>query len=194
MSLDQADEVRVLRQDDRRPAGGNRFGLAGGVARKAGRRAPGIERRPMRVLGERRAGSRAGREPLRGLDTALGLRPARGLCARSPGRRGDDRAFRRPRDARPLRRHRLLRARRQRHPKIATLLLAVPETGRWGGLGLVAVAMAAGGWLGARRVAETMSRRITDIRWGGSLDRGSRSWIRGRATQSCPRGIGLKGV
>jgi PiT family inorganic phosphate transporter len=51
-------------------------------------------------------------------------------------------------------------------PKIATLLLAVPATGRWGGLGLVAVAMAAGGWLGARRVAETMSRRITAIPQG----------------------------
>jgi PiT family inorganic phosphate transporter len=54
-------------------------------------------------------------------------------------------------------------------PKIATLLLAVPATGRWGGLGLVAVAMAAGGCLGARRVAETMSRRITTIPHGQGL-------------------------
>ena len=58
-------------------------------------------------------------------------------------------------------------------PKIAALLLAaaglgLPDLGR-SGLLLVAVAMTAGGLLQSRRVAETMSRRITDLNPGQGL-------------------------
>ncbi|MBI5863085.1 MAG: inorganic phosphate transporter [Planctomycetes bacterium] len=55
-------------------------------------------------------------------------------------------------------------------PKIAALLLAGGFAGgaHWG-LGLVAAAMALGGWLNSRRVAETMSRRITELNAGQGL-------------------------
>ncbi|MFQ5349677.1 MAG: anion permease [Thermoanaerobaculia bacterium] len=58
-------------------------------------------------------------------------------------------------------------------PKIAALLLAatglgLPDLGRTGVL-LVAVTMTAGGLLQSRRVAETMSRRITDLNPGQGL-------------------------
>ncbi len=51
-------------------------------------------------------------------------------------------------------------------PKIAALLLVVPALGgRWG-LGAIAIAMAVGGLLSARRVAETMSHKITGMNHG----------------------------
>ncbi len=51
-------------------------------------------------------------------------------------------------------------------PKMAALLLALPALGgRWS-LVAVAVAMAVGGLLSARRVAETMSHRITSMNHG----------------------------
>jgi len=58
-------------------------------------------------------------------------------------------------------------------PKIAALLLAaaglgLPDLGRVGLL-LVAVAMTAGGLVQSRKVAETMSRRITDLNAGQGL-------------------------
>ncbi len=58
-------------------------------------------------------------------------------------------------------------------PKIAALLLAaaglgLPDLGR-AGLVLVAVTMTAGGLLQSRRVAETMSRKITDLNPGQGL-------------------------
>ena len=58
-------------------------------------------------------------------------------------------------------------------PKIAALLLAaaglgLPDLGR-AGLLMVAVTMTAGGLLQSRRVAETMSRRITDLNPGQGL-------------------------
>ena len=58
-------------------------------------------------------------------------------------------------------------------PKIAALLLAaaglgLPDLGR-AGLLLVAVTMTAGGLLQSRRVAETMSRKITDLNPGQGL-------------------------
>lgn len=46
-------------------------------------------------------------------------------------------------------------------PKIAALLLLLPALGTRGGLVIVAAAIALGGLLGARRVAETMSHKIT---------------------------------
>jgi PiT family inorganic phosphate transporter len=51
-------------------------------------------------------------------------------------------------------------------PKIAALLLVVQALDiRWG-LGAVAVAIAVGGWLNARKVAETMSHKITQLNAG----------------------------
>ena len=54
-------------------------------------------------------------------------------------------------------------------PKIAALLLVAPAFGALGGLALVGVAMAVGGLVSARRVAETMSRRITPMSHGQGL-------------------------
>lgn len=60
-------------------------------------------------------------------------------------------------------------------PKIAALLLACvaldPQARltSTGGLLIVAFAMAAGGWLQSRKVAETMSKRITDLNPGQGL-------------------------
>jgi PiT family inorganic phosphate transporter len=54
-------------------------------------------------------------------------------------------------------------------PKIAALLLAGGATGVSWKLGLVAVAMAVGGLLNSRKVAETMSKRITDLNPGQGL-------------------------
>ena len=54
-------------------------------------------------------------------------------------------------------------------PKIAALLLATGAANASWGLGLVAIAMAAGGLLNSRRVAETMSKRITNLSPGQGL-------------------------
>ena len=54
-------------------------------------------------------------------------------------------------------------------PKIAALLLAAGAVGAGWKLGLVAAAMALGGIFSARRVAETMSNRITDLNSGQGL-------------------------
>jgi len=57
-------------------------------------------------------------------------------------------------------------------PKIAALLLATGASGAlavYWKLGLVALAMALGGVLSSRRVAETMSKRITDLNAGQGL-------------------------
>ncbi len=51
-------------------------------------------------------------------------------------------------------------------PKIAALLVASRLTGVGTGLGMVALAMAVGGLLGARRVVETLGRRITPLNHG----------------------------
>ncbi len=51
-------------------------------------------------------------------------------------------------------------------PKIAALLVASRLAGAGVGLGLVALAMAMGGLLGARRVTETLARRITPMNHG----------------------------
>ena len=51
-------------------------------------------------------------------------------------------------------------------PKIAALLLVAPSLGVFSGTGLVGLAIAAGGILNARRVAQTMSRRITTMNDG----------------------------
>ena len=51
-------------------------------------------------------------------------------------------------------------------PKMAALLVVVPALGIHWSLALVALAIALGGILGARRVAETMSRRITPMNHG----------------------------
>ena len=54
-------------------------------------------------------------------------------------------------------------------PKIAALLLVMPSLEiRWS-IGLVAIAMAVGGWLNARKVAETMAHRITGLNPGQGL-------------------------
>ncbi len=53
-------------------------------------------------------------------------------------------------------------------PKIAALLMASGGAGGWKLL-LVAAAMAVGGLLGSRKVAETMGRRITDLSPGQGL-------------------------
>lgn len=55
-------------------------------------------------------------------------------------------------------------------PKIAALLLAAPLTmGTHTILGIVAFAMALGGWLNAKKVAETMSNKITNMSTGQGL-------------------------
>lgn len=58
-------------------------------------------------------------------------------------------------------------------PKIAAILLSdaflVSGIGQPWVLGLVTLAVASGGWLQSRRVAETMSRRITDLNTGQGL-------------------------
>lgn len=54
-------------------------------------------------------------------------------------------------------------------PKIAALLLAAGAVGVGWKLGLVAAAMALGGLFSARKVAETMSKRITDLNTGQGL-------------------------
>jgi PiT family inorganic phosphate transporter len=51
-------------------------------------------------------------------------------------------------------------------PKIAALLLVLPSLGSRGGLVAVAVAIAIGGLLGARRVAMTMGKKITPLNAG----------------------------
>jgi PiT family inorganic phosphate transporter len=51
-------------------------------------------------------------------------------------------------------------------PKIAALMLVTPQLGGMFGTTLVAVAMAYGGILSSRRVAETMSHRITPMNHG----------------------------
>ncbi|MEX0701931.1 MAG: inorganic phosphate transporter [Planctomycetales bacterium] len=51
-------------------------------------------------------------------------------------------------------------------PKIAAVLLLASPLGGAGSVALVAVAMAAGGWLGARRVADTMGHRVTEMNHG----------------------------
>jgi PiT family inorganic phosphate transporter len=51
-------------------------------------------------------------------------------------------------------------------PKIAALLLLAPQFSGLGALAVVGLAIAAGGLLSARRVAETMSNRITEMNHG----------------------------
>ena len=51
-------------------------------------------------------------------------------------------------------------------PKIAALLLIVPALGGTSAVALVGLFIAAGGLISARRVAETMSHRITDMNHG----------------------------
>ena len=51
-------------------------------------------------------------------------------------------------------------------PKIAALLLLAPAAGDLGSLLAVGVLIAAGGWISARRVAHTMSERITTMNHG----------------------------
>ncbi len=51
-------------------------------------------------------------------------------------------------------------------PKIAALLLLAPALGGFGSTALVGVAIAIGGIVSARRVAETMSQRITSMNHG----------------------------
>jgi PiT family inorganic phosphate transporter len=51
-------------------------------------------------------------------------------------------------------------------PKIAALLLLAPALGGFGSTALVGVIMACGGLISARRVAETMSRKITPLNHG----------------------------
>ena len=51
-------------------------------------------------------------------------------------------------------------------PKIAALLLLLPSLSGYAGLVAVAVVMAVGGMLGARRVAETMAHKITGMNPG----------------------------
>lgn len=58
-------------------------------------------------------------------------------------------------------------------PKVAAILLSAtavgPGIGQSWVFGLVTLAVALGGWLQSRRVAETMSRRITDLSTGQGL-------------------------
>jgi PiT family inorganic phosphate transporter len=51
-------------------------------------------------------------------------------------------------------------------PKIAALLLIAPQVGSFGSVGLVGLAIALGGVVSARRVAETMSQKITPMNHG----------------------------
>lgn len=51
-------------------------------------------------------------------------------------------------------------------PKIAALLLVMPQVGRTSGTALVGIAMAAGGLLDSRKIADIMSRRITTMNHG----------------------------
>lgn len=51
-------------------------------------------------------------------------------------------------------------------PKIAALLLVVASLKGWQGMVFCAIAMAFGGWLGSRRVAETMAHKITAMNPG----------------------------
>lgn len=54
-------------------------------------------------------------------------------------------------------------------PKIAALLIGGGATGASASAGIVAFAIAAGGVLGARRVAETMGRKVTELTPGQGL-------------------------
>jgi len=54
-------------------------------------------------------------------------------------------------------------------PKIAALLLLAPALGGLGSTALVGLAIAIGGVISARRVAETMSRKITAMNHGQGL-------------------------
>ncbi len=54
-------------------------------------------------------------------------------------------------------------------PKMVALLIAAEALEPSLGLALIAIAMAAGGWLSARRVAETMSRKIARLNPGQGL-------------------------
>lgn len=54
-------------------------------------------------------------------------------------------------------------------PKIAALLLALNGQSKYTALAAVTIAMAVGGLIQSRRVAETMSRRITDLNSGQGL-------------------------
>lgn len=54
-------------------------------------------------------------------------------------------------------------------PKIAALLLVLPLLGGFSGVLMVGIAIAIGGVVSARRVAETMSRKITEINPGQGL-------------------------
>ena len=54
-------------------------------------------------------------------------------------------------------------------PKIAGLLLLAPQLGGFAGTSLVGVAIALGGLLSARKVAETMSEKITHMNHGQGL-------------------------
>jgi len=51
-------------------------------------------------------------------------------------------------------------------PKIAALLLVAPALGSFTAATLCGIAIAAGGWLGAKRTADTLSYRITDMNAG----------------------------
>ena len=51
-------------------------------------------------------------------------------------------------------------------PKIAALLLVVPAFGSFTAATVCGVAIALGGWFGAKRIAETLSHRITDMNAG----------------------------
>jgi len=51
-------------------------------------------------------------------------------------------------------------------PKIAALLLVVPAFGSFTAATICGVAIALGGWFGAKRIAETLSHRITEMNAG----------------------------
>ncbi len=54
-------------------------------------------------------------------------------------------------------------------PKIAALLLVVPAISIWPAVAIVGLSMALGGWLSAKRVASTMSFRITLMNHGQAV-------------------------